>query len=185
MLFRSETFGAFLRGGHEAIRSADPRTPVTYALLCGNRWDAATEDADLPFLELQGDNLYYHWDKSWLGYSVRLARRIGPGRPAFVTETGINTLHTPDPAEADRLMRQMLWVLFLHTDVKGVFPFVYCDEWWHGADPKAADTAEDHWGVLTADRKPKSTYRASRKPTASGGGWRRSPTAGKAPSICW
>ncbi|MDX9978871.1 MAG: beta-galactosidase [Lentisphaeria bacterium] len=168
--FQRETFGAFLRGGHEAIRSVDPRTPVTYALLCGNRWDAATEDADLPFLELQGDNLYYHWDKNWLGYSVRLARRLGPGRPAFVTETGINTLHTPDPAEADRLMRQMLWVLFLHTDVKGVFPFVYCDEWWHGADPKAADTAEDHWGVLTADRKPKSTYRAVKE---TYGEWRR------------
>jgi hypothetical protein len=168
--FQRESFGAFLHGGHDAIRNVDPRTPVTYALLCGNRWDAATEDADLPFLELQGDNLYYHWDKNWLGYSVRLARRIGPGRPALVTETGINTLRHPDPDDANRLMRQMLWLLFLHTDVKGVFPFVYCDEWWHGADPKAPDTAEDYWGILTADRKPKPTYRAVKE---TYGEWRR------------
>jgi len=158
--FQRQAFGQYLRAGHEAIHAVAPDTPVTYALLCGNRWDAATEDADLPFLELQGDNLYYHWDKSWLDYSIRLARRIGPGRPALITETGINTQRFADPAVASRLMRQMLWTLLMHTEVRGVFPFVYCDEWWHGKDPKAQDTGEDYWGILTADRKPKSTYRA-------------------------
>jgi hypothetical protein len=158
--FQRQAFGEYLKAGHDALRAAAPNTPVTYALLCGNRWDPATEDADLPFLELQGDNLYYHWDKDWVKYGIRLSRRIGPGRPALVTETGINTDRYPDPDEADRLMRQMLWTLLLHSEVKGVFPFVFCDEWWHGKDKKAPDTREDYWGVLTADRKPKSTYRA-------------------------
>lgn len=168
--FQREVFGAYLRAGHDAIRAVDPQTPVTYALLCGGRWDPATEDADLPFLELQGDNLYYHWDKNWLGYCLRLSRRIGPGRPILLTETGINTNRFPDPAVADRLMRQMLWTLLLHTEVKGIFPFVYCDEWWHGKDPKAADTSEDYWGIVTADRQPKSTYQAVRQTYAE---WER------------
>ena len=168
--FQREAFGCFLRAGHAAIHAADPETPVTYALLCGNRWDAATEDADLPFLELQGDNLYYHWDQDWVKYAIRLSRRIGPGRPILVTETGVNTQRYPDPIVAARLMRQMLWTLLLHSEVKGVFPFVFCDEWWHGEDPKAPDTTGDYWGVLTADRKPKSTYHAVRETYAA---WER------------
>ena len=160
--FQREAFGKFLRAGHAAIRQVDGRTRVTYALLCGNRWDAATEDADLPFLELQGDNLYYHWDKDWGRYCVRLARRIGPGRPILVTESGINTWTFRDPQVASRLMKQMLWVLALHPEVRGIFPFVYCDEWWHGSDPKTQDVSGDAWGIVTADRKPKSTYAALR-----------------------
>jgi len=160
--FQREAFGKFLRAGHEAIREIDDHTPVTYALLCGGRWDAATEDADLPFLELQGDNLYYHWDRDWGRYSVRLARRIGPGRPILVTESGINTWMFKDPQVAARLMKQMLWVLALHPEVRGIFPFVFCDEWWHGPDPKKQDVSGDAWGIVTADRKPKSTYPALR-----------------------
>jgi len=158
--YQRESFGGYLKAAHDACRRVDPGTPTTYALLCGGRWDAATEDADLPFLEIQGDNLYYHWGNNWLSYAVRLARRIGPGCPIYVTETGINTWEEQDPAASDRLMRQMLWLLVLHPEVKGVFPFVYCDEWWHGPDPKAYDCNEDAWGIVTADRKPKSTYRA-------------------------
>lgn len=156
--FQRRAFSDFMRSGYVGIREADPRTPVTYALLCGGRWDAATEDADLAFLEQQGDNLYYHWDKNWGRYCVRLARRIGPGRPILITESGINTWTFRDPAVASRLMKQMLWLLAMHPEVRGVFPFVYCDEWWHGPDPKALDVAGDAWGIVTADRKPKSTY---------------------------
>lgn len=161
--FQRETFGGYLAVGHAACQGVDPRTPTTYALLCGGRWDAATEDADLPFLGIQGDNLYYHWGKNWGNYAVRLARRIGPARPIYVTETGINTWKEEDPAASDRLMRQMFWVLALHPEVKGIFPFVYCDEWWHGPDPKTCDCSADTWGILTADRKPKSTYAAVRE----------------------
>lgn len=160
--FQRESFGRYLQAGHMACRAADPGTPTTYALLCGGRWDAATEDADVPYLTIQGDNLYYHWSKNWLSYAVRLARRIGPGRPMYVTETGINTWEETDPSASGRLMRQMLWTLALHPEVKGIFPFVYCDEWWHGADPKAYDCSADAWGIVTADREPKSTYAAVR-----------------------
>ncbi len=156
--FQREAFGRFLAAGHAAAREVDPQTPVTYALLCGGRWDAATEDAALGFLELQGDNLYYHWGKDWGTYALRLARRIGPGRPILVTESGINTWTFKEPDVAARLMRQMLWLLALHPEVQGVFPFVYCDEWWHGPDPKALDVAGDAWGIVTADRQPKATY---------------------------
>ena len=52
--FQREAFGRFLRAGHAAIRKVDAKTPLTYALLCGGRWDAATEDADLPFLDHVG-----------------------------------------------------------------------------------------------------------------------------------
>ena len=156
--YQREVFGEFLRAGHKALREVDPRTPVTYALLCGGRWDAATEDAALDFLELQGDNLYYHWSKDWGPYCLRLARRIGPGRPILITESGVNTWTFKDPGVSARLMKQMLWVLALHPEVRGIFPFVYCDEWWHGPDRKAQDVSGDAWGIVTADRKAKATY---------------------------
>ena len=165
--FQRQTFSRFLHAGYDGIRRHDPTTPVTYALLCGGRWDAATEDADLRFLEWQGDNLYYHWDKDWGGYCLRLARRIGPGRPILLTESGINTWTFKKPEVAARLMRQMLWLLAMHPEVKGIFPFVYCDEWWHGPDPKALDVPGDAWGIVTADRKPKATYTPVRETYAA------------------
>jgi hypothetical protein len=64
-------------------------------------------------------------------------------------------------------MRQMLWLLAMHPEVKGIFPFVYCDEWWHGPDPKALDVPGDAWGIVTADRKPKATYTPVRETYAA------------------
>ncbi|OGV75357.1 MAG: hypothetical protein A3K19_08975 [Lentisphaerae bacterium RIFOXYB12_FULL_65_16] len=169
-LFNRQVFGEFMKSGYEGIRRYDPATPVSYALLCGNRWDAATEDAALGFLDIQGDNLYWGWDKDWAGYGVRLARRIGAGRPALITEFGFTTFETAattgaldagekpeggleEPARAARLMTQNLWLLALHPEVKGVFPFLFNDEWWHGKDPARQDCTADCFGLITADRK--------------------------------
>ena len=153
----------FFRAGHEALKAADAKTPTTYARLCGGRWDPATEDLRLDFAETVGDNLYYHWDKDWHKYCLRLARHTGtaPGKPVLLTETGINTL-TFEGA-SPRLMKQMLMCSALHPEVAGIFIFVYCDEWWHGEDKAKQDCPADHWGLITADRKPKPTYHAAQE----------------------
>ncbi|MCC7495054.1 MAG: beta-galactosidase [Fimbriimonadaceae bacterium] len=157
--FRRAEVARFLQAGAAAVAAADPGRPITYARLCGNRWDPITEDLD-PVGTVQGDNLYWMWDKAWAPFAVRLARVIGPGRPVLITESGFNTHDLPDPERAARLMRQMLWLAVLHPEVVGTCPFVFSDEWWVGGDPKVQDAAGDHWGVLTADRQPKSTYHA-------------------------
>jgi len=168
-LFSRQAFADFLSSGREGIRQFDPKTPVSYALLCGNRWDSATEDAPLGFLDIQGDNLYWGWDRDWSGYGVRLCRRVGAGHPVLITELGFATHETGDadnsleasgkpegeleePGRASRLMTQNLWFLALHPEVKGVFPFSFNDEWWHGKDPRRLDCVGDCFGLVTADR---------------------------------
>lgn len=169
-LFNRRAFADFLKSGYEGVRSIDLKTPVSYALLCGNRWDAATEDAALDFLDVQGDNLYWGWDKDWAAYGVRLTRRIGIGRPILVTEFGFATCEADmspawqeaaqkpegeltEPSRAARLMTQNLWFLALHPEVRGVFPFVFNDEWWHGGDRDRLDAPGDCFGLVTADRQ--------------------------------
>ncbi len=159
-LFQRSTVTAMLRAGVEGIREVDRTAPITYARLCGNRWDPATEDLDLPFTELAGDNLYFHWDNDWGKFCARLDRVIGPGRPAVLTEGGVNTLRVPNPATAARQIKQMLWMSVLHPEVAGIFPFVYCDEWWAGGNEQKQEGEGAYWGLLTADRQPKSTYHA-------------------------
>ncbi len=169
--FLRASFNDFLQAGWEGVREVDRQTPVSYALLCGNRWDPATEDADLDFLELQGDNLYWHWDRDWVKCGVRLCRRIGPDRPILVTEFGYTTasreaggdwtqkrLEKPEwqketEERAARLMTQNLWFFALHPQVKGTFPFEFNDEWYKGGDKNRLDHSEDSFGLVTADRK--------------------------------
>ncbi len=161
--FQRDQCHQFLRAGHEAIKAIDPDRPTTYARLCGGRWDPATEDLVLDFSGTVGDNLYYHWDNDWYKYCLRLARHAGtgPGKPVLLTESGIRA--KLDDPEASRLLKQMLMCAILHPEVAAIAIFEYCDEWYKDeGDPKSHDArVEANWGLVTADRKPKSTYHAA------------------------
>ncbi len=161
--FQRDQCYQFLRAGHEVVKAIDPDRPTTYARLCGGRWDPATEDLILDFSKTVGDNLYYHWDKDWYKYCLRLARHAGtgPGKPVLLTESGIRSKLTD--SEAARLLKQMLMCSIVHPEVAGIAIFEYCDEWYnHPGNPKLHDArVEANWGLVTADRKPKGTYRAA------------------------
>lgn len=158
-LFLRASFSSFMKAAYVGVREADPALPMTYARLL-SRWDAACEDADLGFLELQGENLYESWGKDWGDYCVRLSRLVGPCRSALITETGIDT-HRNSPENSARKYRQMLWLCVMHPEIVGICPFAFCDEWYKHGDPKKQDPdAEEHWGLLTATREKKPSFDA-------------------------
>lgn len=153
------SFERFLKAGHEALKSVAPQAHTCYAKLMA-RWDPCCEDAELRFLDVGGQNLYWHWDKDWGRYVLHLKElvRHAGGKPVVITEAGFRTWK--DPAEerrAARRMKQLLWNCFLQPETAGVFPFVFNDEWWVDGDPKSQSPGES-WGLVTAYRKPKATH---------------------------
>ncbi|MBN8215616.1 MAG: beta-galactosidase [Spirochaetes bacterium] len=166
-MFLRASFGRFLRAGYEGIRSVDTRTPVSYARLL-SRWDLACEDGDFSFQEVQGENLYFSWGKDWGDYAIRLARLIGPSRPALVTETGFATLGRSEQ-EFGRLTRQGLWLCAFHPEIFGIFTFAFCDEWYKNgqANNDPGTEKECFYGMVTADRKMKSTGEAMKETYAT------------------
>jgi len=162
-LFLREVFDSYMRSGYGAVKAVAPALNVSYAKLMGLRWDPATEDARLQFLEVQGDNLYWFWHKNWAVFNAYLNDLIShaPQRPVLITETGFLSIPL-GPERAARLTKQVLMNLFMHPQVAGVCIYVYCDEWWW--DGNLAEQAPgESWGILTADRQKKPSYEAVRE----------------------
>ncbi len=162
-LFLREVFDSYMRAGYEAVKAVAPALNVSYAKLMGLRWDPATEDARLQFLEVQGDNLYWFWHKNWAWFNAYLNDLIShtPQRPVLITETGFLSIPL-GPERAARLTKQVLMNLFMHSQVAGVCIYVYCDEWyWDGN--LAEQAPGESWGILTADRQKKPSYEAVRE----------------------
>ena len=159
-LYLHMTFERFMRAGYDAIKAVDPSRPVSYAKLMGNHWDPCTEYARLRFLDIGGDNLYWHWRKTWHDYNHYLNDVISAakGKPVIVTESGFQSLVRGEE-ESARLMKQMLLNCLIHPQVAGVAVFCYSDEWYKDGDPKTQAPGES-WGIVTADRKPKAQYQS-------------------------
>jgi len=74
---------------------------------------------------------------------------------------GSNPLMAGGEERAARELVQAVWLAVLHPEVAGVFPFVFCDEWYVKGTPERQDEdPAEHWGLVTADRHPKASYRA-------------------------
>ncbi len=159
-LFLRETFSKYMKAGYEAAKRAAPRLNISYAKLMGSHWDPCTEDARLSFLDVQGDNLYWHWHKDWAWYCAMLSDLVAnaPDKPCLITESGFQSLVLGEERAA-RLMRQMLANLLMHPQVAGVCVYAYCDEWYMDGDPAHQSPAES-WGIVTAWRQPKKSYEA-------------------------
>lgn len=159
-LFLREAFEAYMRAGYEAAKKAAPSLNISYAKLMGTHWDPCTEDARLQFLDVQGDNLYWHWKKDWAWYDAYLNDLIAnaPDRPALITESGFPTIPL-GPDRAARLMKQMLANLLMHAQVGGVCVYAYSDEWYVDGDPTTQAPTES-WGIVTAHRRIKPSYGA-------------------------
>ncbi len=157
-LFLNRTFEQFMREAHEALKRGAPDKLTSYAKLMGTHWDPYTEDARLSFLDIGGDNLYWHWVKDWTRYNGFINDLIAAaqGRPVLLTEGGFQSL-VQGEQRAGRLTKQMLWNSFLHPQVAGFCVYAYSDEWYVDGKPEEQKPSES-WGIVTADRKRKPTY---------------------------
>ena len=159
-LYLHMTFERFMRAGYDTIKAVDPSRPVSYAKLMGNHWDPCTEYARLPFLDIGGDNLYWHWRKTWQDYNHYLNDLVAAaqGRPVIITESGFQSLVRGEE-ESARLMKQMLLNCMIHPQVAGVAVYAYSDEWYVDGKPQEQAKGES-WGIVTADRKAKAQYQS-------------------------
>lgn len=165
-LFMSDTFAEFLRRGHEGLQAVGWDAPTTYAQPCGVPWDPASEGPAPPYLDIVSGNVFYDHVRDWGKFCATIAGLIAGarGRPVLVTEVGAHTLHR-DENEAGRIIKQSIACALLHPEVAGVGVYEFCDDWQRGGRPEVHDETGDreHWGLVTAHRAPKQTFRAAQE----------------------
>lgn len=132
------------------IREEDPEAMVTYANY------PSTEYLRLPFLDFLSFNLYLHDEKSFSAYVKRLQNVAGE-LPLVLSELGMDSMRHGEEAQADFLSWQLTRAFELGAS--GAVAFAWTDEWFTGGN-----LVEDWaFGMVKADRTPKSAYEAVTK----------------------
>jgi len=197
----------FLGEAREAIRATGDARPV-----CHGNWPLhRTLDLDR-HMDLLTYNVYpfYPTEVPAMGYGNFIEQEIMPladGRPALISEFGVNTIEVSAERQADVLVD--CWRGLLGAGAQGGFVFSLADEWWKNYDNPIAppdywrrveapadhltadDDPEEHFGVVDAEREPKPAFHAARAMFAMGApegsapdGVRDAPMAG-APLSLW
>lgn len=154
------TVNNFMKEIYLAVKEIDKEHPVTAA----NILNVAGYDLGFDFLDVIGCNAYigghgYGWkgkknaEKS-VEEMVEISKRHN--KPVFIAETGYSTFVKKDTQE-NALETQIKSV---DESLAGIIIFEWADEWWKGGNPAVHDDhIEEHWGILTADRKPKAGFK--------------------------
>jgi hypothetical protein len=162
--FMREAFEGYLQQAQEGVRAIGWDCPTTYQFARGVRWDPASEGSRLRFLDILSGDVFREQALSWPTYCAEIDRLVSSAgrRPVLVSQTGAHTLHV-DPAEAARRLKQSVACILLHPEVGGIGLYEYCDQWARAGKPDAQEDtdAREFWGLVTADRAPKQTYRAA------------------------
>lgn len=161
------------------LRSIDPMHPVTH----GN-WPM-TRNLDLEAsLDFVSFNLYPYYppEVAAAGFGRYIEGELKPlakGRPLLISEFGINTLETSPEGQAETLRR--CWNELRKAGAAGGIVFEFADEWWKNFDnpvrppnwwQRVQDPGdhlqhdmdpEEHYGIVTSDRKLKPAYEAVSK----------------------
>jgi GT2 family glycosyltransferase len=163
---------------YRAVKAVDPQHPVTHS-----NWPVARE-LDLRFLDIVSFNVYPLWPPEVVAagygpYVERVLRPLAADRPLLITEFGADTVQTDEAGQA-RLLRQS-WDGLRGAGAAGGVVFEFADEWWKNYDnpkrpgdwwdrqPAADDEVredpdpEEHYGIVTADRRPKAAFAAVRE----------------------
>jgi len=157
------------------------RQPVSTAddLRFWNKSESATVAAEIDFLTLHG---YALWNSQpveqamvWTQDIHDMIARLHPGIPIVYGETGWATRHDPTirgpggegvvmtgevsvPAQENYLRQHYDWVA--RTRIPTILFEAFDENWKGGGAGAGPNVAEKHWGVFTADRKPKASFEA-------------------------
>ena len=149
----------FLKDIYDAVKAVDKRHPITAA----NVLKVKGYDIGFDFLDVIGVNAYIGGHGyTWKGESaaqknveelVKLSKKYK--KPLFITETGFSTFIKKDGQ--DKALKVQLEALGRKT--AGVVIFEWADEWWKAGNPQVQDKhIEEHWGIMSAERKPKAGF---------------------------
>ncbi|KPK41587.1 MAG: hypothetical protein AMJ78_05080 [Omnitrophica WOR_2 bacterium SM23_29] len=156
-----EAVNNFMKEIYLAIKKEDKTRPVTAA----NILDVEGYNLGFDFLDVIGCNAYIGGHGyEWKGRSdalrtcmkmVKIANKYK--KPVFITETGYSTFVKKEVQ--DKALE--VQIKSVDENLAGIIIFEWADEWWKGGNPAAHNEhIEEHWGIITQDRKPKSGFKA-------------------------
>lgn len=185
----------FLSSTRDRIRQVDSTRPVTHGNWPLSRTLNLDRDMDIVCYNIYP---FYPTEVIARGYREFIEREIKPlaaGRPLVITEFGVNTIEVSQERHA-QVLREC-WRDLRRAGAQGGVVFAFADEWWKNYDnpigppdwwrrQEAPDDhlahdqdPEEHYGIVTADRKPKLAFNAVREmfgeaaPAPRNGQWGR------------
>lgn len=159
---------------YRSLKAIDPSHPVTHS-----NWPTGRA-LNLQFLDIVSFNLYPLWPPEVVAmgfdrYIERVLKPIAAGKPLLISEFGANSLEAGEEGQA-RLIGQC-WRDLMKAGACGGVVFGFADEWWKNYDnPRRAESywerklapddetthdrdPEEYYGIVDADRRPKSAFR--------------------------
>jgi endo-1,4-beta-mannosidase len=163
-----------LRAMYDAIKTVDRVHPISHA-----NWPPARH-LDLSFLDFLSFNVYPLWPPEVVAtgfgrYIETVLKPLAGRKPLLISEFGANTIEAGEEGQA-RLIRES-WDGLIAAGAAGGIVFEFADEWWKNYNNPARpgdwwtrvpapedemrhdDDPEETYGLLTADRKPKPSFR--------------------------
>ncbi|MEA3346730.1 MAG: glycoside hydrolase family 2 TIM barrel-domain containing protein [Candidatus Auribacterota bacterium] len=143
----------------KAVKEEDPGRPVTAT----NMDNSGYSDLGAGFLDILGFNNYagLHGLSGYThAVTLRAFDRLAElgakyKKPVIITETGYHTLTRPELQ--GKVVKSL--VDAARTRTAGIFIFQFADQWSKAGSPDVQDRhVEDHWGIVTRDRKPKKGF---------------------------
>jgi hypothetical protein len=142
-----------------AVKKADPSRPVTSANMPGCYYD----DLGASFLDVLGFNNYagLHGASEYTHSVTERAfdqlQEYGRKykKPIIITESGYSTIM------GEKIQGKVIKSLVdaARTRTNGICIFQFADQWAKGGDPEVQnDHIEEFWGIVKADRSPKSGF---------------------------
>ena len=144
-----------------AVKAEDPERPITCANMPGCYYD----DLGAEFLDILGFNNYagLHGASEYThSVTERAFDKLAEfgkkhKKPIIITESGYSTIMGEELQ--GKVIRSLVDAARRRT--AGICIFQFADQWAKGGDPEVQnDHIEEYWGIIKADRIPKSGYYA-------------------------
>jgi exo-beta-1,3-glucanase (GH17 family) len=157
--YSRETLEKWLGALAAAVKKADPSRPMTSANMPGCYYN----DLGASFLDVLGFNNYagLHGASEYTHSVTQRAfddlENYGKKykKPIIITESGYSTIM------GEKIQGKVIKSLIdaARTRTNGICIFQFADQWAKGGDPEVQnDHIEEYWGIVKADRTPKSGY---------------------------
>jgi glycosyltransferase involved in cell wall biosynthesis len=136
----------FLNGLVRIVKEHDPLALAAYANFPPTEYLLPSE------VDFYSYNVYLHRRRDLVNYLSRLQNLAGD-KPLILSEFGMDTIRHPEQEQAELLAEHVTTVF--ESGLAGTFIFSWTDEWF----TDGVDVTDWAFGIVTADRRPKASYR--------------------------
>ena len=152
----------FLKELYLTAKKADSAHPIIGSNMLGQKGTELGFD----FLDIIGVNAYIGGHGRWLGNKkagetiqklVRYSEKYN--KPVVILETGYSTYIKSSARKESQgeVLRKQIEIT--GENLAGITIFQWSDGWWKAGNPSVLNNnIEEHWGIVTGYRKPKSGY---------------------------